>query len=140
MVEIIQGGRHLDGRGMLDYVNDFDMSQVKRMYFITHPDPSVKRGWRGHKLEQRWFFVVKGSFEINLVKIDNWTSPDRDLPIETYLLSADNPQVIHVPIGYASGFKALEPDSRFMVYADTGIEAAKLDDYQYPVDHFNNWN
>ena len=138
-VEIIQGGRHQDSRGTLDYVNGFDMSLVKRMYLITHPDPNIKRGWRGHKLEQRWFYVLEGSFEISLVKIDDWLMPSKDLSLETYTLSAEDPQIIYVPRGYASGFKALMPDSKFIVYADALIEQAQEDDYQYPVDYFNNW-
>lgn len=138
-VEIIQGGRHQDSRGTLDYVNGFDMSLVKRMYLITHPDPNIKRGWRAHKLEQRWFYVLEGSFEISLVKIDDWLMPSKDLSLETYTLSAEDPQIIYVPRGYASGFKALIPDSKFIVYADALIEQAQEDDYQYPVDYFSNW-
>jgi len=139
IVQVLNGGRHVDSRGRLDHVNDFDMSEVKRMYLITHIDPSVKRGWRAHKLEQRWFYVVEGSFEVSLVKIDDWVSPNPDLQLEVYVLSADKPQVLHVPVGYATGFKALERDAKFIVYADFGIENAVNDNYQYPSDYFTNW-
>jgi len=138
-VKIIDGGRHSDRRGTLDFVNNFDMSEVKRMYLITHPDPSIKRGWRAHKLEQRWFYVLEGSFEISLIKIDDWVTPSPDLPLEVYVLSADKPQVLHVPVGYASGFKALKPNSKFIIYGDAFISEAKNDDYQYPTDYFTNW-
>ncbi|MEJ2905652.1 WxcM-like domain-containing protein [Pedobacter panaciterrae] len=138
-VQVLNGGKHVDSRGRLDHVNDFDMSEVKRMYLITHIDPSVKRGWRAHKLEQRWFYVVEGSFEVSLVKIDDWVNPNPDLQLEVYVLSADKPQVLHVPVGYATGFKALERDAKFIVYADFGIENAVNDNYQYPSDYFTNW-
>ncbi|MET4141616.1 WxcM-like domain-containing protein [Pedobacter sp. UYP1] len=135
-VNLICGGQHTDHRGTLYFVNDFDMSEVKRMYMISHSDTTVRRGWRGHKLEQRWFCVVQGSFELKLVKIDDWDKPDQNLAIETVILSADNPQVIHIPVGYATGFRALVPDSKVMVYADRAIADAKLDDHLYPADYF----
>lgn len=138
-VNLIDGGQHTDHRGTIYFVNDFDMSEVKRMYMISHSDTAVRRGWRGHRLEQRWFCVIQGSFELKLVKIDDWDKPDQNLAIETVILSADNPQVIHIPVGYATGFRALVPDSKVMVYADRAIADAKLDDHLYPADYFHRW-
>lgn len=136
---IIGGGKHTDDRGTLYFVNDFDMTQVKRMYMICHNDIYTKRAWRGHRLEKRWFYVVEGGFEITLVKIDQWEVPNPDLKLESFLLNADMPQVLYMPMGYASGFKATVPDSKILVYADADIAHAKDDDYQYPADYFTNW-
>lgn len=139
-LEIITGGSHTDGRGIIAFVNDFDMSPVKRMYMISHSDTEVRRGWRGHQIERRWFYVVEGSFEIKLVKIDDWTTPDPDAELKTIILSADDPQVIYVPAGYATCIKAQVINSKLMVYGDTLIAEAVKDDHLYPADYFNNWN
>lgn len=138
-ITTIPGGKHSDSRGTLEYVNGFDMSEIRRMYLIRHPDPSILRGWRGHKIEQRWFYAVSGSFEVRFVKIDDFEEPNPDLEISTYIISALEPQILHVPVGYASAFKALEKDASFLVYADTMIADADKDDYHYPIDYFNKW-
>lgn len=135
----MQGGQHEDSRGTLYFVNEFDMSPVKRMYVIEHPNPEIRRGWRAHKLEHRWFHVLEGSFEVNLIEIDDWANPSRDLVLKTFVLSAQKLEVLSVPKGYASGFKALQRNSKFIVYADALIEEAKNDDYQYPIEYFINW-
>lgn len=133
-VKIISGNKHIDERGTLHYVNDFDMSNVKRMYMITPSD--VPRSWRGHMIEQRWFYVVNGSFEIYLTKIDNWEMPDPNLAVETYNLSADSAQVICVPAGYASNFRPLFPESKIMIYADASINSGVSDEYKFPANYF----
>ncbi|RZK01434.1 MAG: sugar epimerase, partial [Flavobacterium sp.] len=77
--QIIKGGSHTDERGTICFQNDFDMSAIKRFYVIKHLSSEVERGWRGHKIEQRWFYVVKGIFRISIVKIDDWTNPSETL-------------------------------------------------------------
>ncbi len=54
-VEIVSGEIFLDHRGRIASLNDFRFDGVARVYFITHPDASVIRGWQGHKLEKKWF-------------------------------------------------------------------------------------
>jgi hypothetical protein len=46
---IIKGGSFSDDRGLMRFVNDFRFDDVKRFYFIKHPDLSVKRAWQGHQ-------------------------------------------------------------------------------------------
>nr|WP_228098882.1 WxcM-like domain-containing protein [Pedobacter sp. MC2016-24] len=114
------------------------MKDVKRMYLISHFDTKFRRKWRGHKIEQRWFFVTKGSYEIHVVKINDFEKPDQNLEIKTYILSVNDPHVLHVPKGHATSLRALESDATVMVFADTSIEDAKHDDQQYNADYFNN--
>ena len=134
---LIPGGSHTDHRGTISFVNDFDMSQIKRFYIIQNNDTSTIRAWRGHITEQRWFSVVQGEFLIRLVKIDDWKSPSKDLAVEEYSLSSENPEVLHIPTGYASWVKAAIDHSKLIVFADHGIEHAKEDDYLFPEDYFN---
>lgn len=134
--QIIKGGFHTDSRGTLGFCNDFDMSEVKRFYKITQQDTSIIRGWRAHKIEQRWFYCVAGSFEIKIVKIDNWDKPNKYLPQSAFeLLSASN-AVLHVPKGFATSLRATEPNSTLLLFADSVIEDADKDDYLFPSDYF----
>lgn len=134
----ISGGRHSDDRGTIFFFNDFDMSPIKRFYRIKHTDTSVIRAWRGHKIEQRWFYACRGAFEIKLIKIDNFEQPSSSLKPESLILDAREDAVLHVPAGFASSLQALDKDSELMVFADYGIEHATMDDYLYPPDYFNN--
>jgi dTDP-4-dehydrorhamnose 3,5-epimerase-like enzyme len=130
------GGCHTDERGSISYINDFDMTPVKRFYCIKHPDTTTVRAWRAHKIEQRWFHVSEGSFEIKLVKINDWQNPDRRLVQKCYLLNAKENVVLHVPKGFASSIKACEENSELFVFADYLTEHAKNDDYLFPSDYF----
>lgn len=138
MINYIQGGIASDHRGSIRFVNDFDMSLVKRFYIIKNSDTELVRGWRALKIQQRWFYVLSGSFSLDLVKIDNWDAPSKDLPIQKEILRAANASVLHVPTGYATAFQALEPNSEILVFADYGIEHAANDDHTYPLDYFRN--
>ncbi|MGJ1285280.1 WxcM-like domain-containing protein [Sphingobacterium spiritivorum] len=138
MINFITGGVAKDHRGQIRFVNDFDMSQVRRFYIIKNADIELIRGWRAHRIEQRWFYVLSGAFSVDLVKIDNWDSPSKDLAVETEVLKSEEHRVLHVPVGYGTAFRALEPDSELLVFADYGIENAKLDDHTYPLDYFVN--
>ncbi|MNK98271.1 hypothetical protein D3C87_1186300 [compost metagenome] len=133
---IIEGGHHTDDRGTIFFFNDFDMKEVKRFYRIKHHDTSIIRGWRGHKIEQRWFQVSSGSFEIKLLKIDNWQIPDPNIKQDRITLTAEEDSVLHIPAGYATSLQALSENSELIVFADYPISHAKNDDYLYPLDYF----
>jgi len=135
-VKSIIGGIAKDHRGQIRFVNDFDMTQVKRFYIIKNIDTELIRGWRAHRTEQRWFYVLSGSFAVDLIQIDNWENASPELPIEKRILNAEKQQVLHVPVGYGTAFQALERESELLVFADYGIENAKNDDYIWPVDYF----
>ena len=81
---IIEGGKFKDDRGEIRFVNDFDMTEVKRFYTIFHPDTSIIRAWQGHKIETRWFYCTEGIFDIRAVKIDNWGNPSDILKTPPY--------------------------------------------------------
>jgi len=136
----IQGGIAKDERGDIRFVNEFDMSSVKRFYIIRNADINLIRGWRAHRIEQRWFYVLSGSFNVDLVKIDNWENPDPELPIENVVLEANNMKLLHVPAGYGTAFRALVPNSELLVYADYPLTHAPKDDYSWNVDYFKDIN
>lgn len=132
----IQGGIAEDHRGSIRFVNDFDMAAVKRFYIIENKDTETIRGWRAHRIEQRWFYVLAGAFSMKSVRIDNWDEPSSALPVEETIMRSEDQRVVHVPVGYGTAFQALAPGSRLLVFADHGIDHAKHDDYTYPADYF----
>lgn len=135
---LIAGGKHSDERGTLTFLNDFNLQWVKRMYFVENANTDLLRGWRGHQIEQRWFYAVAGQFIIRLVEIDNWANPNPALDQLSYQLTVAANAVLHVPPGYASSIQALTQDAKLLVLGDYELEHAKNDDYLYSVDYFKN--
>lgn len=133
---VIQGGVAKDERGQIRFVNEFDMSSVKRFYIIQNANTELIRGWRGHRIEQRWFYVLSGAFGIDIVKIDNWNTPSPDLPVDRKILTGFDMQVLNIPAGYGTAFQALESGSELLVYADYPISHAIHDDYTWALDYF----
>ena len=139
-VQIIQGNSFTDHRGTLRFVNDFDFAGVKRFYCLTHPDTEVVRAWQGHKIEHKYFSVIKGKFLIAWVAIDDWEQPSVHLQPETILLSADSPCVLSIPPGYANGLKAMEPDSMLMSYSNLNIEEGNKDNWRFDGSLWLDWS
>lgn len=48
MINFINGGSASDDRGSIRFVNEFDMTPVKRFYIIKNADTELIRGWRAH--------------------------------------------------------------------------------------------
>lgn len=133
---VLHGGNHTDNRGTLKYINEFDLSEVRRFYTIEHLDTCIVRGWRGHRIDRRWFYVIHGAFLVNLVQIDNWVNPSPALMQSTFTLAESDPAVLCIPAGYANKIQALVSGSKMIVFADSSAEEAKNDDYLYPTDYF----
>lgn len=136
MINFIQGGIAKDHRGQIRFVNEFDMSLIKRFYIIKNSDLELVRGWRAHRIEQRWFYVIHGSFELDFVKIDNWDNPSQGLEVEKLVLNTNDNKVLHIPAGYAVAFQAIEKESEILVFADHYLDHALNDDFTYSLDYF----
>ena len=135
--ELIAGGTHVDPRGALMYNNDFDASEVKRIYLIENKDITVVRAWQGHKIEQRWFTAVLGVFRIQLIKIDNWEQPSKTLIVESYILNSDSLNFLHIPAGYVSSIQSISSSSKLLVLADYFLDDNN-DEYRYEINYFSN--
>ncbi len=127
----IIGGVHKDHRGEIKFVNDFNMSEVKRMYITAPSNDTVLRAWQGHKKEQKWFYCIKGKFEIFTLKPNNWSNPSRELEVLKFELEESTSKVLHVPEGYVNGFRSLESGSSVIVYSDFTVEESNEDDFRY---------
>ena len=134
-LKLVIGNRFADSRGVLAYNNDFDASAVKRIYFIENVDTNFVRAWQGHKIEQRWFTAVSGSFEIRIIAIDDWDSPSVHLKQEVFTLVPDNLNVLQIPSGHITSIQALEENSKLMVMADY-LMGENNDEQRFLPDYF----
>lgn len=134
---IIEGGKYTDSRGSLLFNNDYDASEIKRIYCIENNSIDFIRGWTGHQTEQRWFTAIQGAFIIKLVKIDNWGGPSKDLQILTFELNAKKLDILHMPSGYASAIQAKEKGSKLLVMVNYSLGEID-DDHRFPLDYFEN--
>lgn len=139
ITHIFNGNLFEDDRGRLTFFNDFPMDSIKRMYQIHHESINVIRAWQGHKIENKFFYVLEGEFLIAKVAIDDFNAPSIDLIPEITKLSSQSPQILHVPNGYANGFKALTPNSRLLIFSDLDLQESKNDDYRFTSDLWFDW-
>ena len=116
--KIINGNLFKDHRGAVFYNNNFDASQIKRIYIIENQDTITIRGWQGHRIEQKWMSPISGKFKISLVKIHHSEIPDKDAEVMDFMVSADNLDVLHIPPGFANSIQALEENSKLLVMSD----------------------
>lgn len=116
--KIIKGDLFKDKRGKLFSCNQFDMTSVKRMYSIENINSDYIRGWKGHKIETRWFFATKGSIIINTISISDLEDPDSFSVINTFKLNDNNLDVLEVPPGFATSIKQYSNGDRICVFAD----------------------
>ena len=119
----IEGDLFRDARGELRFLNAFDMSRVRRMYCII-PEYGVVRAWQGHRLETKWFHVVKGSFRVKTAVMDHTDQ------VREQHLSDKHIQVVEIGPGQYNGFEALEPGSILLVFSDLSLEESRADDYR----------
>ncbi len=133
--EITKGNSHTDTRGTLFYNNDFDASAIKRIYIIENQNTDFVRAWQGHKTEQRWFSAVQGSFKIQLIAIDNWEHPSKNLKAEEFILKSDKLDILHIPKGFVSSIQSLEESSKLLVMADY-LLGEVTDEYRFEAEYF----
>ncbi len=131
---IIDGGLHVDSRGTVTFVNNFDFKGVDRFYTIRAHRSHEPRGWRGHRVEHKWFTVLQGTVLLAVVKPDDWTLPASNLHVERFILSEAKPQILCVPAGHATGSMALSENAILLVFSSGTIEHAKKDNYLFPLD------
>ncbi|MGO4709162.1 WxcM-like domain-containing protein [Chryseobacterium sp. 2TAF14] len=137
--QYLKGNKHQDERGIITYNNDFDASQIKRIYTIENHSTDFIRGWQGHQVEQRWFACMKGSFEISVILVDDFENPSKDLTIQKYLLSDDVLTYLHVPAGHVTAIQAKSEGSKLLVFVNYHLNELN-DEYRFDLNYFNKCN
>ena len=127
-----QGGLFADDRGYLRFVNDFDLTDVKRFYQVENHSKNYIRAWHGHQKEGKYVYVSKGSALIGAVDM-------KTEEIFKTTLTSQSPSVLYIPPGYANGFKTLEDNTILMFFSTSTLEESKGDDVRFDYDKWNIW-
>ena len=131
---LIEGGVHGDARGEVRHVNGFGFGGVDRFYTICPAKPCEVRGWVGHQREWKWFYAVSGEYLVGVVQPDDWNTPSSAAAVQSFKLSASQPQILEVPPGCATASMALCAGAMLMVFSSGGIDTAGEDDFRFPPD------
>lgn len=123
---LLTGKIHIDFRGTVRFVNDFDMSRVVRMYCIE-PKLGVIRAWQFHKIETKWFYAAMVCFLVKTVNMET-------LEKKCFHLKDTESKVLEISGGQFNGFEALEEGSVLMVFSNFGLEDSKEYDYRESLD------
>lgn len=134
--KIIEGGIFKDERGKLTFVNGFGFENIKRFYMVENAEVGMVRAFHGHLIEEKYVLTVSGSALVAAVKIDDPVSPDKKNEVYRFTLGAEKPVILHIPAGYANGFKSLESATKVIFFSTASLEDSKKDDYRFPADYW----
>lgn len=138
-VEFIAGGISVDDRGSLKFINDFSLASFKRFYVVENHRQGFIRAWHGHKHEAKAVVCLQGSAVVAGVKINDWSNPSRDLPIERFVLSSAKPGALFIPAGYANGFMSLSADTILLFFSSSTLAESAADDIRFDAKQWNAW-
>ncbi|MDP2855926.1 MAG: dTDP-4-dehydrorhamnose 3,5-epimerase family protein [bacterium] len=133
---LIEGGLAIDDRGQLTFANDFEFSNIKRFYMVENFSQDVIRAFHGHLKEKKYALVVSGSAIVVAVEMDDTTKPKKSNEVHRFILSSKKPTILHIPAGYANGFRALEDNTKAIFFSTSSLEESKGDDYRFPYDYW----
>lgn len=119
---IISGDSFYDHRGIIRHNNNFDLSLIKRIYEIENISKKLKRGWKGHNIQKRWFLCSKGKIQIEVININDLVKKNIKNKILVFNLDDISFDVLYVPPGYATRIKQISVKSRILVFADFSID------------------
>jgi dTDP-4-dehydrorhamnose 3,5-epimerase len=131
--ELISAANYTDPRSKLQAFSGFSLQAVVRMYAIEPADTQIIRAWQGHHKERKWFFPTAGSFEVQTIPLGEHALPQLNARLN-WVLTASQPAVLVIPGGYLNGFRALEANSRLLVFSNFDLEASKADDIRFTLD------
>ena len=127
-----------DERGRVTFVNDFDMTEVKRSYVVTNTLLKTVRAWHGHVSEKKWITVQKGEFLVCIVKVDSFENPNQTTEVKEYVLNAEN-SVLFIPGGYANGAMNLTDENEIRYFSSASLKESSNDDFRIDAQFWNPW-
>jgi len=136
---LIKGGKAVDDRGSLGFVNDFPLNSFKRFYTVENHEQGFIRAWHGHIKEFKAIIALKGSILVGAVKMTDTKNPDKSQAVSRFVLSSDTPSVLIVPAGFANGFKTLSKEAIVLFLSSSSLEESQGDDFRFPFDYWNPW-
>jgi dTDP-4-dehydrorhamnose 3,5-epimerase-like enzyme len=133
---IVKGGLAVDDRGQVSFANGFSFANIQRFYMVENFSTEVVRAFHGHVKEEKFVMVVSGAAIVAAVRLDNPSNPNRDVKPLRFVLSERQPQILHVPAGFANGFRVLELKTRILFFSTATLEDSAKDDYRFPYDYW----
>ena len=130
--KLLAGGKAIDDRGSVSFVNDFNFDEVKRFYQVQNHAIGFIRAWHGHKKEGKYVYVANGSAVVGAVDLDNEK-------ICRVVLSAQKPQILYIPPNHANGFMNLCENTIIQFFSTSTLEDALNDDIRFPWNKWNIW-
>lgn len=128
--QLVAGGIAVDDRGALSFVPGFSFAKIKRFYVVENFSLDTIRAWHGHKKESKYVMAAAGSAIVGAVSLKKKSKPQR------HILSAKKPAILHIPPGYANGFRSLEPRTILLIFSTSTLELSQSDDIRFPWDHW----
>ena len=137
--QYVPGELRTDDRGKLAFVNDFNLTDVKRFYTVSNHKAGFVRAWHAHRREEKFVTALKGEAVIGAVKIDDWDNPSQNTEVHRYVLSSSSPAVIYIPAGYANGSMSLTNDTLLGFFSTASLQQSLDDDVRYEPRHWDIW-
>jgi dTDP-4-dehydrorhamnose 3,5-epimerase len=137
---LIEGGKAVDDRGSVSFVNGFDFAGVRRAYLIANHQPGFVRAWHAHRREAKYVTAVSGAAIVAAVAIGDWEEPSRSAEVHRFVLSADRPAVLYIPAGHANGFMSLTADAKLMFFSTSTVEESREDDVRFDSRYWDAWS
>ncbi len=132
---LIEGKTFSDDRGKIFHINNFDFSPIKRMYIIENINTDQLRGWKGHMIENRWFYCQTGKIEIQTVSIKCFETKKPEIQI--FNLTEQNLNILFIPKGYATTIKQNQNKSRVVAMSDYLLGESNDENLSWPSNFFN---
>ena len=129
---LIDGGKAVDDRGTLTFINQFNFEGVKRFYQVENHSQGFIRAWHGHRFEGKYVYVARGSAVVGAVNLDT----DE---VKRFVLSDLNPKILYIPPNHANGFMNLEEGTIIIFFSTSTLEESNNDDMRFPYDKWNIW-
>ena len=137
---MIDGGSSSDDRGRVQFANELDLSQCRRLYIVENFAQGTVRAWHAHQRERKWVMALSGAALACCVEVDDWESPSADAEVHRFVLDAGKPAILEIPAGYANGAMSLTPDAKLLYLSDATLEESMDDDHRYPARHWDPWH
>lgn len=83
---------------------------------------------------------MSGSFCLAWVKVDCWENPNLEIVADYAILRTEDSKIIAIPSGFANGIKALEANSKIIIYSDMSLEHSVNEKIRYPKHYWLDWN
>ena len=120
-------------------MNGFRFEGVKRLYTVSNHRSGFVRAWHAHRNEAKFVLVVLGAAIVAAVRIDDWQTPSKDQLVHRYVLSSEQPAILHIPAGYANGFMTLSVNTKLLFFSTASLEESRRDDIRYDARYWDPW-